>query len=90
MSLRDSGFRDYVVNETQGLIPILIEDTLEEEEVTENKQENYSLYNNSVNENSNFLNNPRLKLTNNIFLNSFNGYDTITINGVTTIKMYNY
>ena len=90
VSLRDSGFRDYVVNETQGLISVLIEDTLEEEEVTENKQENYSLYNNSVNENSNFLNNPRLKLTNNIFLNSFNGYDTITINGVTTIKMYNY
>ena len=53
-----------------------------EDEITSKREDSADILNDSYKENSNFLNNPRLLLTNNIFLNSCNGYDTITINGV--------
>ena len=62
-----------------------------EDEITSKREDSAGLLNDSYKENSNFLNDPRLLLTNNIFLNSCNGYDIITVNGVVVDTLtYNF
>ena len=62
-----------------------------EDEIISKREDSADILNDSYKENSNFLNNPRLLLTNNIFLNSCNGYDTITVNGVVVDTLtYNF
>ena len=79
----------YVLKDEDGSI-LLFSEVLEDY-VSATKEENMGLLNDSYKENSNFLNDPLLLLTNNIFLNSLNGYDTITINGeVVDILTYNF
>lgn len=60
-----------------------------EDEYSLTTKEHIDLFNGSIHENSNFLNSKIYTLTNNIFLNSCNGYDTIIINGETTVNTYN-
>ena len=68
---------------------ILLDDKLEDEVEYSTLKESQSL-GNELNENTNFLNSKSLTLSNNMTLNSANGYDTITLNGETTIKTYNF
>ena len=61
-----------------------------EDNIVPSEMEKLHPTNQSLYEDSCFLNNPRLLLSNNIFLNSFSGYDKIIVNGKTTLRDYNY
>lgn len=87
LTLRDINHKDIQMFEDEEQTGLKIDEVLEDD-VYIRGNENCVLNDVSYGENSNFLNSPILLLTNNIFLNSWNGYDTITVNGVTTIKTY--
>lgn len=80
ITMRDFVEGDYLFGE-KDTSSVLFNDVLEDEVIT-SKEDSIGLLNNSYMENSNFLNDPRLYLTDNIFLNSCNGYDNIIVNDV--------
>lgn len=86
-------FRDFLEDEfylsNKEPVGIYVSDVLEDE-ITIRTEDHIVLLNDSYTENSNFLNSTILTLTNNIFLNSCNGYDIITVNGVIEERAYNY
>ena len=86
-ALRDKFHFDEIDEERNSSLGIVV-DELFEEEVDSDTNDNSTLYDNR-HENSCFLNNARLTLNNNIYLNSLNGYDTIIKNGTKIISTYN-
>ena len=90
ISMADFGWLDKVEDFNHRLIGINIEEK-DEYEISQTFKDEYLVDNRSYQENTNFLNDPRLCLSNNITLNSWNGYDIIKVNGtVIDISTYDY
>ena len=83
---KDSNFLDVIYEETNDSPKIVMADTLEDE--SRAKSDETFSFGRDLLENTNFLNSRKLYLNGNLFLNSWNGYDTITINGSMETKAY--
>ena len=79
-----------VITEDSRNLLIDLDTKYNEDNIIPSEKDTLRPNNQSLYEDSCFLNNPRLLLSNNIFLNSFSGYDKITIKGHTTLRDYNY